>query len=176
MQGRTERGRTMRRQRIWIDKFQTRLFIRVGMYCLVFQAAAWLLVLGEQYLRHLTDSYTDWTSWTFRLMFLVIASVVGVLLPSVLCIYDAVRLSHRVAGPLVRFRQAIREVAEGDEVELVRLRDTDFLQEMRDELNEMLWVLRERGAIELKRPGETLTSTSEKQSSLPNLADQSEET
>ena len=32
------------RKKIWVDRFQTHLFVRTGYYCLVFQAAIWLLV------------------------------------------------------------------------------------------------------------------------------------
>jgi nitrogen fixation/metabolism regulation signal transduction histidine kinase len=65
-------------------------------------------------------------------------------------IYDAVHLTHRVVGPLYRFRQVIRAVTSGEEVALIQLRKRDYLGEMKDEFNEMLKALEQRGAVVLK--------------------------
>ena len=54
---------------------------------------------------------------------LMLAPVVALILMSVL---DAVRISHRVVGPLRRFRKAIRAITAGEEVELIQLRDGDY--------------------------------------------------
>jgi nitrogen fixation/metabolism regulation signal transduction histidine kinase len=71
----------------------------------------------------------------------------------VLFIYDAVKTAHRIVGPLSRFRQTIKAITSGDELELIRLRQGDYLQEMKDELNEMIKVLEQRGAVVMKTPG-----------------------
>lgn len=69
---------------------------------------------------------------THRVMlFLMVAS-----LPIVL--RDMVRLTHQVAGPLVRFRNGLRQLAEGREVETVKLRKGDLLTEFQDSFNEFL--------------------------------------
>ena len=65
------------------------------------------------------------------LLFLMVAS-----LPIVL--RDMVRLTHQVAGPLIRFRIALRQLANGQEVENVKLRDGDLLTEFQDAFNEFL--------------------------------------
>jgi hypothetical protein len=80
-------------------------------------------------------------------MFFIGASVVYV---GLLFIFDAVRLSHRVVGPLYRFRKTIQAITAGEEVERVSLRKDDFLQELKDDINEMLRVLQERGAVQIK--------------------------
>ena len=54
--------------------------------------------------------------------------------------------------------QAIRE---GDEVELIRLRKDDYLQELRDEFNDMLKALEQRGAVAVKAPADGAVSECE---------------
>jgi len=63
---------------------------------------------------------------------------------------DAMHFTHRIVGPLYRFRQAIKAVASGEEVALVCLRKGDYLLEMKDDFNEMLKALEQRGAVVLK--------------------------
>jgi hypothetical protein len=65
------------------------------------------------------------------MLFLMVAS-----LPIVL--RDMVRLTHQVAGPLVRFRNGLRQLAEGREVENIKLRKGDLLTEFQDSFNEFL--------------------------------------
>lgn len=55
------------------------------------------------------------------------------LLPLVL--WDTVKLSHRFAGPIYRLRHALRDLADGEEVRPIRLRDDDFWQSVADEFN-----------------------------------------
>ncbi len=55
-----------------------------------------------------------------------------------------VRLSHRVAGPLYRFRQVFRRVAAGDLSVRVRVRDGDYLVHEGNELDGMIEVVRDR--------------------------------
>jgi len=66
-----------------------------------------------------------------------------------LFIYDMMRFSHRFVGPLFRLRKCVQAIIEGDEMTLMRLRKDDFLQELKDEFNEMLKVLEQRGAVKL---------------------------
>ena len=40
---------------------------------------------------------------------------------------------------------------------MIRLRQGDYLQEMKDELNEMIKVLEQRGAVVMKTPGAAQT-------------------
>src|SRR5437870_53332 len=84
-----------------------------------------------------------------RVSFSCIALVAVSLLAFCLVI-DAVKCTHRVVGPLYRFQRTIKDITAGEEVELVRLRTDDFLQEMKEEFNEMLKALEQRGAISVK--------------------------
>jgi hypothetical protein len=46
-----------------------------------------------------------------------------------------VQMSNRVAGPIVRLRGAMRQLAEGRPVAPLRFRENDFWREMADEFN-----------------------------------------
>ena len=51
---------------------------------------------------------------------------------------DFVRLTHRIAGPLIRFRTAMQDVMAGKRVEEVTLRQRDLLTDFQTEFNEFL--------------------------------------
>jgi hypothetical protein len=135
-----------KRKKIWIDRFQTSLFVRVLCYFFCYQLAVWALVLLE-------NSITTGLGWLlgpgvvgFCLAFLTgVVVVVGVLFA-----YDAVKYAHRVVGPLVRLRHAIKAVAAGGEVDLLAFRKGDLLDGLKDEFNDMLRALEQRGALSLR--------------------------
>ena len=55
-----------------------------------------------------------------------------------------IRETHRVAGPLYRFRQVFRTIASGDLSLRVRVREGDYLIQEADELDRMVTALRDR--------------------------------
>ena len=63
-------------------------------------------------------------------------AVLVLLLP--ILIYDALRFSNRFAGPVYRLRRAMRELAQGENVQPLSLRKRDFLKEMAEEFNRLL--------------------------------------
>jgi nitrogen fixation/metabolism regulation signal transduction histidine kinase len=138
------------RKRIWIDRFQTYLFLRMGFYFICYQVAVWSLVAVERCLSATFEAMLGPVEAAY--CFLIMA--VAVIVLGFVFIYDAVVLSHRIVGPLYRFRQAIKAVTAGGEQSLVALRKGDYLQDMKDDFNEMLRALEERGAVVLKAPGE----------------------
>jgi hypothetical protein len=50
----------------------------------------------------------------------VVITAIDMILLGAICVYDAVRWTHRLVGPLYRFRQTIRAVAAGEEEEFIR--------------------------------------------------------
>lgn len=135
------------RKKVWIDFFQTGLFIRVGIYWFIAMITLmnllimWRLIYEdpgnpfEQVPRVLKDFYPALI--VFMALFPVIA-------------WDAVKFAHRLVGPLVRFRQTLRDLTEGKPVQLIKLRKDDLLKDMRDEFNAMLEALQKRGVPVLK--------------------------
>lgn len=135
------------RHKVWVDRFQTRLTLRIGLYLVLFLIVlfnflfAWRLwqegpgPLGEQYLRMLYD-------------YLPVTICLLILVP--VMAWDAIRFSHRIVGPLVRFRRTMQEIANGDTVRPIKLREGDYLDDLRDEFNQMLEALQRRGVAVLK--------------------------
>ncbi len=57
--------------------------------------------------------------------------------------WDVVRVTHRVAGPLVRFRECLKALSRGEHVPFVRIRKGDYLVDMERAFNEYLATLPE---------------------------------
>ena len=134
------------RKKIWIDRFQTYLFVRIAAYCLLYQFAVWTLVAIQRTIFVALDGMLG--SGVADIFFMFLAGAVVFL--GFLFVYDAVRFAHRIVGPLYRFRKVVQAITAGDEMDLVVLRKGDFLMELKDDFNEMLKVLEQRGAVTLK--------------------------
>ena len=143
------------RKKVWIHDIQTRLFFRMGVYWLIYQVSLWNLVFVWRLLQegpgNLVEQYTR-----FCLDFAPV--LVGCLLLVPVLAWDAVKFTHRVVGPLHRFRTTIRALAAGEPVRPIRLRDGDFLSDMRDDFNQMLETLQRQGAPVLKPADPTETA------------------
>jgi hypothetical protein len=138
------------RTNIWIHAVQTRLTFRLGVYWLLAQVCVWNVVFiwrvlqeapgnpVEQYGRFLAD-YTP--------------ALVGTLLLLPVLAWDALRFAHRVFGPVYRVRRTLQALAAGEPVRPVRLREDDFLGEVRDDVNHMLEALQRRGLPVLQPTG-----------------------
>jgi sensor histidine kinase YesM len=136
-----------KRKKVWIDRFQTRLLLRIILYFVLYQAAVWsLFALERAFLGSLAGGLGE-AGAVYGTYF----AVLTVFILGYLFILDAVRFTHRLVGPLVRFRESIKAVAAGKNVDLVILRKEDFLQELKDEFNEMLRALEERGAVSVNQ-------------------------
>lgn len=69
-------------------------------------------------------------------------------------VYMGLRLSHKIYGPLYRFKTILEAVAEGGEPEMVKLRDGDELQDIAVALNRSFNVLmsaKEEGGEEITK-------------------------
>jgi nitrogen fixation/metabolism regulation signal transduction histidine kinase len=137
------------RKRIWIDRFQTYMSLRIAMYCVLYQIAVVCIVhIWEEAHDPFKELLGDWAVSFSSVGAAIILAILGVLF-----VLDALRMAHRIVGPLYRFRKVIEAVKEGEAVSLIRLRDSDYLQELKDELNQMLEALEARGAVVLVKPG-----------------------
>ena len=75
--------------------------------------------------------YTHFDDLWFQFGPALVAS--ALLLP--LMMFDALRWSHRVVGPMVRLRRGLHELAEHGQSEDIRFRDRDYWQELAKEFN-----------------------------------------
>jgi len=53
-------------------------------------------------------------------------------------VLDAIKLSHRFAGPIYRLRYTIRKIAHGDPAPRLKFRDFDFWQGLAEDFNRMV--------------------------------------
>jgi len=63
---------------------------------------------------------------------------IAALLSIPVVVFDCIRFSNRFAGPMVRLRRSMRELAAGKEVKPIRFRNGDFWCDFADDFNEML--------------------------------------
>ena|SRR6516164_800552 len=137
-----------KRRRIWIDPIQTRLSLRLAAYFLTFQFAVWCLFWIDARIAAVGESQGI---PIFHYSY-VLTSLAAVTL-GLIFIFDALHETHRIFGPLYRFRKTIEAVIAGEEVSMIKLRTGDHLQDLKDKLNEMLRQLESRGAITLANAG-----------------------
>ncbi|RMG00408.1 MAG: hypothetical protein D6741_06885 [Planctomycetota bacterium] len=129
------------RKRLFVDpNVQGTLIIRVILYWIVclltiaMMLMCWRIVTGPA--RGVVWQVNDvW--YQFGPAF--VASFL--LLPMV--IIDIIRVSNRFAGPMIRLRRAMRDVAEGRSTRPIRFRDDDFWQDFAGEFNAVLYRVQE---------------------------------
>lgn len=136
------------RKKVWVDPFQTRLSMRIGGYLVVFFVVFLNFLFAWKMIEEGPVDPAQQFIETLRSNAAVIVCLL-VLVP--VMAWDTIRFSHRLVGPLVRFRQTITGIADGNAVRPIKLRDGDYLIEMRDEFNRMLEELQKRG-IEVIKP------------------------
>lgn len=136
-----------KRKKIWIDRFQTYLAFRIAFFFVFYQVIVWAIVLLERNILATLHAILGQGAVLYG-VFLFLAAIV--VMVGFLFIYEAVKFTHRIVGPLYRFRKAIQAVTAGETIPLLTLREGDFLQDMKDEFNEMLKLLEQRGAVVVK--------------------------
>lgn len=122
-----------RRKSEFIDpEVQGALARRISVHWLLFTALATALVLGMKWLadpftpvsQHLVDAW-----WSHGPALLVLLCLLPIF------VFDAVKLSNRFTGPVLRLRNATRELANGQRPAKIVLRDGDFWKELAEDFN-----------------------------------------
>ena len=68
-------------------------------------------------------------------------------------VFDTIKVSNRFAGPVLRLRNEMRRLADGQNVAEVKFRDDDFWRDLSDEFNRVSKTLQE-----LRKEQETITN------------------
>lgn len=114
---------------------QRAIWKRLALHWVIFSAVAAILALGLEWMsdpfRPLGQVFHD-TWWNYSPLLLALIFLVPVF------VYDAIRMSYRVAGPIHRLREVIRSLAEGTQSSKVEFRDDDFWKEMAGDLNRVI--------------------------------------
>lgn len=128
-------SKTPRKQQ-WVDhKIQSTIVRRVTFYwltCISFLTFTLLLVAtvadpSKFFFQHLSTVFVRF--WPVYLL-------MGALLP--LTIIDAIRLSHRMAGPIFRLKKHLANIAEGQEAQPLAFRDDDFWQDLAEHVDQAM--------------------------------------
>lgn len=134
------------RRRYLIDGRQVRFLVLVGIYflvaVLVFATAIFAPVIVE--LGAEADSISHRSEVAGQFLVLHERFWPAALLVLALLAVHAVFVSHRVAGPLYRFRKTLEAMADGDLSQRVRLRKHDYLTEEAELLDRAIGALSER--------------------------------
>lgn len=83
------------------------------------------------------------------------AALIASLFTLPLIIVDAIRVSHRFAGPMKRLRNSMRGLASGETVDLIRFRKGDFWHDLAEEFNDVaIYVerLKRQAGIDVSNP------------------------
>ncbi len=143
-------SRTLPRHALYVcPKFQGRVLLQVSFYWLAYHFLLWNLLFIVRYVevqseaggqglqRPLIDLYAEFA----RGHMLIVWCALGVL-PLVL--WDVLKLTHRIAGPLSRFRATLQALTAGRHVPFVRIRKDDLLHEFEQDFNAYLAQLEAR--------------------------------
>ncbi len=148
----------MKRRQLFVDnKVQGALVMRSISYwflCLLtvtLMLLCWRVLTGpaRMFYRHLDDMW-------FHFGPALVASLV--LLPIV--VIDIIRLSNRFAGPMVRMRRAMQNLAKGERVPPLQFRDNDFWKDFAQDFNALLARI-EREMPPVRKSTETMMARSE---------------
>jgi len=128
------------KRRILVNRFQYRLIAGNFLY-LISVVIAFFVVLFGPLVAVLADASTttsqrEVASYQMLILEERVWFVVPVLIA--LCIFHSALVSHRIAGPLVRFKRIFADLAQGDLSMDVRVRQHDYLQEEAELMAEMV--------------------------------------
>jgi hypothetical protein len=135
------------RKQVWVDRFQTRLALRIGAYLVVFLVVLVNFLFTWKLLHEGVSNPLVQLGQMLR-AYLPVGVCLFILVP--VLAWDAVSFTHRLVGPMVRFRRAMQSIARGEAVAPIKLRPGDYLNDLRDDFNQMLEALQRRGVPVLK--------------------------
>jgi hypothetical protein len=129
------------RKRLWVDPpFQARLLLRMGFYLILyFLTMVHVGFLGEVMVqlaegglaKNVGEMYVD-----FLVKFKPLWLSVILILPII--VYDLVKFSHRVAGPLFRCRKIMGDMAQGKTVPEFFPRKKDLMRDLFEAFNQVI--------------------------------------
>jgi hypothetical protein len=150
---------TKRRQRFVDRNVQGAILVRTAIYWLLCMVTVTLAVLcwrvfsgpPRLFYTHMEEMWSQYAP-------VAISSLL--LLPIIMI--DAVALTHRFAGPMIRLRKAMARLADGEPVERIEFREKDFWQDFAEEFNRLAArVQSSQRTGSVTRPGQGLVQHNE---------------
>ena len=136
-----------RRRRYIVDKrLQIRLLVYNGMYFLIITAAIWagLFLPLALDLSNPNLSISEQGEVAGKILYLHSRLGPILLIVFVILAIHSVLISHRIAGPLYRFKATFNQVAQGDLSKVVAIRKGDLLVNEQNKIEEMIGTLSSR--------------------------------
>jgi methyl-accepting chemotaxis protein len=125
-----------RRRRVIADvTTQRALAMRMVMHCMLFMVVGGVLVSVNEYLADSSMNSQQLRESLTRNLVSFACTVIA-LLP--LLIYDSMKLSNRVVGPICRLRDTIRKISRNEPVAPLSFRTDDYWQDLPREFNTMM--------------------------------------
>lgn len=138
------------RRKLLVDRYlQGRLILRVVAYWGIYHTALWHAVFLVRYVQHRLQglSGAEVSSFSDQYMLalrdsqaLIVAA--ALLLPAI--VWETLRQSHRIAGPLYRFQETLKALMGGATPAPIRLRRGDLLKSFEQTMNDFLEFYAER--------------------------------
>lgn len=138
------------RKKLFVSsRIQGRLLFRIGLYWVLYHVVLWHALFVYRYLQYRMNGAILQSALPFRELY---GQFVIDYYPVILCavitlpvvVIDMLKMTHRIAGPLVRFQNALRDLVAGKPIEYVSLRKGDLLTDFQEEFNKYLDVLTEQ--------------------------------
>lgn len=118
------------------NKVQMALVRRIMFHWLVFMVLLLSLVLtAELFLCAPGTSLIDSCKATLQKNSLILV-VMATLLPTLL--YDTIKVTHRFAGPIARLKNSLSALADGKQVDEIKLRKDDFWLDLAADFNRVV--------------------------------------
>ncbi len=140
------------RKQFYVSRaIQGRLMTRMVVYWLLYHVFQWhALFLSEGLIgingpKPVTTLYVEFF-WNNLPLFAVGTAILPIIM------WDMLKMSHRVAGPFVRFERALRAMARGEKVDKIKLRKTDFVDEFLAVFNAYVAIHNQEVGHRPKRP------------------------
>ena len=133
------------RSRLFVSRsIQGIVMGRFALYWIGYHFALWhgmLLygyVRGNMFQTFLTGSRMSF--WEYYVKFFQANSTILICAAAIcpIMLWDTLRVTHRIAGPVERFKSVLKKLARGEEVKEVQLREKDLLEDLRVAFNEFL--------------------------------------
>lgn len=124
-------------------RVQGRIIARIAGYWVLYHVVLWHALFIYRYVQHRADVADGAAALPFRQLFQQFSTdfypvifCAALILP--VFMIDFVRMTHRIAGPLVRFRTVLGELMAGKRVKSFELRKGDLLTEFEEDFNRFL--------------------------------------
>jgi hypothetical protein len=144
MHGTEEQAKKPARKKIFVSgMIQGRMLGRLATYWVIYHLVLFHSMFLYHYMQYWGETLAGAQSEPFLELYGSFASnhysiIICAVAVFPIIFWDMMSLTHRVAGPLVRFRTAMNQLAQGETVEKIKLRDGHLLIEFQDAFNAYL--------------------------------------